>query len=91
MGFKPVVRAELLKTLNQRVFKRKCPLCVSEPQWTLAEGFIWLGLQENLEFIGVGGPGLPCVAIVCRNCGNTQLLNLKQLELEHLAYTQMGS
>ena len=47
--------------------------------------FVYLTLQPDFGGVYVGGTGgLPSVALVCSNCGNTHLLNLVVLGLGHL-------
>lgn len=60
-----------------------CPVC-SNPEWVLSDGFIQIGTQREVPGIVLGGESLPSVAIVCKRCGNTQLINLIVLGLAHL-------
>ena len=61
----------------------RCPLC-GNLKWTLVEGFVYVTLQPDFAGTYVGTGGLPSVALVCANCGNTHLLNLVVLGLGHL-------
>lgn len=60
-----------------------CPVC-AHPEWTLADGFIFLAIQEPSGPVVLGGPSMPCVALVCNNCGNTVLLNVMTLGLRDM-------
>ena len=76
-------RDEIIAALNERIRITACPLCGTNG-WTLADGFAPLALQESFFGFRVGGPVLPCVALVCNNCGNTHLINLLNIGLRHL-------
>ena len=39
-------------------------------------------LDGDSKVVVGGGQVMPCVALVCKTCGNTQLLNLRVLGLE---------
>jgi len=77
------VRSQILGRLNELSVTGRCPLCAQQ-KWTLAEGLIWIPLQEDFFGVSTGGPGLPMVALVCANCGNTQFINLITIGLESL-------
>ena len=81
--FSEETRREILSTLHERIKIPACPLCGTNT-WTLADGFIALPLQEGFSAFEVGGPALPCVALVCNNCGNTYLINLLNIGLRPL-------
>lgn len=83
MGFSEEARKEIIGKLNDRVKMRACTLCQTN-SWTLADGFAPLALQEDFAGLTIGGPALPCVALVCNNCGNTYLINLINLGLRDL-------
>lgn len=52
----------------------KCPICASR-SWTLIEHFVDLPIYRGGRIVVAGGPSYPNVAIVCTNCGNTNLIN----------------
>ena len=53
-----------------------CSVCGTRT-WTIQnDGLVYLAIQPSGDTILVGGPSLPSVAIICRNCGNTLLLNV---------------
>jgi hypothetical protein len=68
----------------------KCPIC-GNPHWTLADGFVSLPIQGQIGGIVLGGPTLPCVPIICTNCGNTALLNAMLLGLKDVLGTKTES
>jgi len=80
--FTEEVRSEIWDALNKRR-RLPCPLCETN-DWTLADGFLPLALQEDFYTHRVGGPALPCVALVCNHCGNTHLINLLTIGLGYL-------
>ena len=80
------MRNEIMSALDSRLKEAACQLC-RKNSWTLADGFVPLGLQEDFSTFQVGGPVLPLVALVCSNCGNTCFINLISLGLRHLAET----
>jgi hypothetical protein len=72
---------QIIETIQQRAQGLgSCTLC-NRAQWVLANGLVILSLSENLEEVSLGGPSLPCAALVCQNCGNTLLINLVTLGL----------
>ena len=89
-GFSGEIREEILRTLQERIKIQACPLCGTNT-WTLADGFVALPVQEGFSAFEVGGPALPCVALVCNNCGNTYLINVLNIGLRHLVERQQLS
>ena len=73
---------------TQALFAGDCPLC-RHKAWTIADGIINLPIgarQNNPAYVPVFPDTImPCVALVCGNCGHTELLNLFSLGLEDLA------
>jgi hypothetical protein len=68
--------------------KGACPYC-GRDTLQLAEGFIIFSSVRDLssnygEAILSGGPALPCLALVCNNCGNTVFLNVIALGLRDM-------
>lgn len=68
--------------IDERWGKTGCHLCRAN-SWTLAEDYTRLELSKFGRTAEMGNRALPCIAIVCTNCGNTILLNMKVLGLEH--------
>lgn len=67
--------------IDARWKRQGCMLC-GENDWTLADGYTRLELSEFGGPAVIGQRAVPCVAMVCNNCGNTVLLNLKILGLK---------
>lgn len=57
--------------------------------WTIADGIINLNIGTGFTYPGYTpvfpDTVMPCVALVCGNCGHTELLNLFSLGLEDIA------
>ncbi|RHB41863.1 hypothetical protein DW886_15000 [Enterocloster aldenensis] len=62
-------KLELVKFLNEKIKNTKCPLCEKD-DWTISEHLYGL---VNLD-IGNGAICNSIIPIVCRECGNTILL-----------------
>ena len=67
-----------------------CPACHRSRTWSVVNDLVMLHVQPPQTFgsIIVGGPVLPCVAIVCSNCGNTQFHNVFALGLANVLGVQ---
>lgn len=52
----------------------KCPTC-GHREWSVLEHFVDLPIYRGGNIIIGGGPHYPNVGIICRHCGNTQILN----------------
>jgi RNase P subunit RPR2 len=81
------VASKIIAKLNQVLPNMKCPLCHTD-DWIVASGYVFLSAYEHpssmmRELYRKGGE-LPCVAITCKVCGNTHLMNLLQLGLGDL-------
>ncbi len=72
------------KTHNQ---ESKCSVCGQE-EWTLSDGLVYFPLQENIRSVSWEGRGMPCVAMICSTCGNTQFLNAITLGLGDLLLSE---
>ncbi len=79
------VQQRIIRAITARV--PRMPLCAvcGRQQWTLASGVVTIQLQEDPGAYVLGGPAMPCAALVCQHCGNTLLLNLVVLGLGDLA------
>lgn len=84
MGFAEDDRNQILAALRSRIQTAGCHLCRTT-SWTLADGFVSVGIQDDFSSFRIGGAALPCVALVCNNFGNTCLINVMALGLRHLA------
>ncbi len=89
-------KERILQAVQQRVSQLgKCAIC-GHGQWTLADGYVVLSVQDNLAGaltggLPIGARGIPCVAIVCNHCGNTQLINVIALGLQDLLQKALAS
>lgn len=84
MRFNPQERERILRRVTERLPNLgTCVACRSN-QWTLAEGFVAFPLQDSTGTFTLGGPTMPCIAVVCNVCGNTLFLNAIVLGLTEL-------
>jgi hypothetical protein len=85
MAFTDDQRTRIQQALNSRLVPQpKCEVC-QQQKWTLAEGFVYLPLVNVSSFKPQPTEqALPCVALVCAQCGHTLLLNLITLGLRDL-------
>lgn len=82
--FSEAENKEITDRINERANRRPCSVCGHEGEFRLADGFVFLVTQSAAQALDISGMGLPCIILVCRNCGNTQLLNMLILGLERL-------
>jgi predicted nucleic-acid-binding Zn-ribbon protein len=63
-----------------------CPSCRRTSTWSIVPDLATVRLQppESIADFMVGGQVLPCVVIVCHNCGNTELHNVFALGLSDI-------
>lgn len=64
----------LIAHLNRTWTRPHCELCDTN-QWDVA-GYVSVSLTPNPATLQGGGPYLPTAAMICKNCGNTRLVNL---------------
>ena len=90
MAFTEAQRNKILEALRQsqqRVRERGggapagCPWCGNRNFNLNPTGIVYLVLQENPGTIPLSGPSMPCIVILCDNCGHTQLINTLVLGL----------
>jgi predicted nucleic-acid-binding Zn-ribbon protein len=72
MPFTPEQFHKIVEALQGR-FKEECPSCAHK-NFTVQDGLVMLGVQQQLGIV-IGGPTLPCIPVVCTNCGFTLLFN----------------
>jgi len=78
-------RRRITEALKARTVATACPVCLQHSPRTLVDGFVFLSLTPVSGQIPIAGAAsLPCVALVCQNCGNTDLLNALVLGLSDL-------
>jgi predicted nucleic-acid-binding Zn-ribbon protein len=91
LAFTEDEKQKLLAAIQARVPSiRNCPVCGNN-NWTLANGYVQLPLQKEIGSTVLGGPVLPCVPIICTNCGNTVLLNAFILGLKDILEKKPGA
>ena len=65
-------KQELVEKLYERFDKTnasiKCPMCEGE-HFFIADAYLLNTLQLDIKKVSVGGPSIPSIAIVCKNCG----------------------
>lgn len=91
MAFTDNEQQKILAAIQAKVPQIKnCPICGSV-KWNLSVGVVTLSIQEQPGTIVLGGPGMPCIPLVCLNCGNTVLLNMMVLGLKDMLEKPPGS
>jgi hypothetical protein len=84
MPFSQEERDRIAAALNERHQDlNTCPVCgVSD--WVIGTHYVALVLQDDPVHLKLTGTIYPLVPLVCRNCGNTQLINANVLGLRDL-------
>ncbi len=82
----PETDERILAAIHEKVPELgPCSICRTSSGYVLAEGFVSLVLQSfGATGFVIGGQALPCIALTCRRCGNTVLLNAYVLGLGEL-------
>lgn len=69
----------VVQALAQKMPNVRCPLCGSD-DWNVQLGTTYLPLKIQTGFSSSWNQSaLPAVALICGNCGNTHMLNLRVL------------
>lgn len=63
---------------------RPCPFCGKRAGHILADGFVFLSTMRKPGAGGGKGSSLPSIALICRKCGASTLLNAVVLGLQAL-------
>jgi hypothetical protein len=63
---------------------RPCPFCGKRAGHILADGFVFLSTVRQPNAGEGRNSSLPSIALICRKCGNTTLLNAVVLGLQAL-------
>ena len=61
-------KQRILNALNDRNVRLPCPRCGSPP-FALMDGYFMQPVQMDLKGIVMGGPAIPSVVTVCKECG----------------------
>ena len=77
MDEKILFSEQLKRTVIERLKGRgvppeKCPMCRAS-KWIIGDGFLNQPVQKSFPVFSVGGPTLPCIALLCNNCGFVSL------------------
>lgn len=80
--FTAETREKILAAFRRRVPALRCPVC-QHNAFTAAEGFVSPPVYRNF-WLDQRATGLPSLALVCDNCGNTLLINIGALGLADL-------
>ena len=86
MKFTEEIAQKIFAALRQRLPEQKlspCAICGTNA-WYIYRGYVLLTIQQDLLDTVLGGPAFPMITLMCTNCGNTHLLNLKVLGLAEL-------
>lgn len=80
--FTPDVKERIVGALQVKGAPRPCPMC-GTLRWTLADGYVLIPLLQDYAATAfvVGGPAVPCAALVCTNCGHVSYHALGPLGL----------
>ncbi len=73
------IHQTIIKHLTEKWGNANCPMCKSGP-WEI-QGVIFGLTAFTPGYITSGVPTMPLVPVVCRNCGNTVLINAKSCDL----------
>lgn len=77
-------RDRIERTVREKIHDRPCSVCGLSRQTIVADGFVFLRVEQDPAVLSGGGEALPSVAVVCDHCGNTILLNALVLGLSDL-------
>ena len=77
MAFTPEQQAKIIAAIDAKAGVKLCPGCGTRG-WRLGPGLAILQISAPGAPL-VLGAGYPCVVLLCRNCGNTQLYNVYAL------------
>jgi len=88
MPFSEELRAKIIAKLGDKVPEIKpCPVCGQKDTFLLGEGLVNTVMADDARIMPPGifatsGPSVAShIALICSNCGNTQLLNIYILEV----------
>ena len=71
----------IVSAFADKVPNYKCPICDST-EFQFMNGYILIPLQEAPDKFSLSTPsGLPCIAIVCNQCGHVSFFNTINLGL----------
>lgn len=97
-GFTPDQQKKIIEVLNQKI--TVCPACRRLKTYQLVtDGIIYMPVAQPATYqipyvtpqYQVQGRGLPCIALICQNCGNLQFHSVIQLGLGEILGTVVPS
>ncbi|GEM_PF-696455 len=74
MNWDEATAQDFIKKLEEAVKRKRgggdfpCPLCTNN-EWEVPPGFTISTLQSELPNLSLGGPSIPSIPIICKNCG----------------------
>ena len=77
-------RERVIRALENKIGVRPCPLCgkIAGFMPNIEEHQI-IGFDRRIEGLNVGPGGehiyIPCIPVICKNCGNVQMIALQVL------------
>jgi predicted nucleic-acid-binding Zn-ribbon protein len=74
MALNPAALEKATQFINEKWRSKTCHLCGAN-NWVI-NGYVVLSVGDTPLDVVLGGQALPCVAMVCKNCGNTHLINV---------------
>lgn len=82
MAFTWEQQAKLIAAVDAKANVKLCPGCGTR-SWQLGPGLTFLQISTPGNPLAPGG-AYPCVVLICRTCGNTQLYNVYILGVEDI-------
>lgn len=61
-------RDRIIEVLHEKGVRLPCPRC-GTTDFQLADGYFNQPVQTDVSSMQLGGPSIPSVVVVCRNCG----------------------
>jgi len=72
---------KIVEALNAKNIN-PCPSCGKEKTWSVGPALVLFVLQPNpSQGVTMTGQSLPCIPLICSNCGNTMFHNAVTLGL----------
>ena len=62
------MKNKITNALYEKGAVKPCPRC-NKTKFSLADGYVMQHLQDTLGGFTIGGRTIPCVAVICENCG----------------------
>lgn len=85
MASKEEVIAKITAALNERAGGQKpCAVC-GQIKWRIADKFAVVIVGNDPASLHLGGHSMPLIPVVCMNCGNTHLINVRILGFVDMA------